>query len=43
MPRSKATKQTRLPPADGIGAFAGPAFDAEDITGHLKFWAIKGR
>jgi NitT/TauT family transport system ATP-binding protein len=28
-------------PADGIGAFAGPAFDAEDITGHLNFWAVK--
>jgi NitT/TauT family transport system ATP-binding protein len=30
-------------PADSIGAFAGPAFDAEDITGHLNFWAIKPR
>jgi two-component system, oxyanion-binding sensor len=29
--------------ADGIGAFAGPAFDAEDITGHLNFWAIAQR
>jgi two-component system, oxyanion-binding sensor len=30
-------------PADGIGAFAGPTFDAEDITGHLNFWAKKQR
>jgi len=30
-------------PADGIGAFTGPAFDAEDITGHLNFWAMKQR
>jgi len=31
------------PPADGIGAFAGLAFDAEDITSHLNSWAIKQR
>src|SRR4029450_13515296 len=30
-------------PTDGIGAFAGPAFDAEDITGHLNSWAMKQR
>jgi two-component system, oxyanion-binding sensor len=30
-------------PADGIGAFAGPAFHAEDITAHLNFWAMKQR
>jgi two-component system, oxyanion-binding sensor len=30
-------------PPDGIGAFAGPAFDAEDITSHLNSWAIKHR
>jgi len=30
-------------PADRIGAFAGPPFDAEDISGHLKFWAMKQR
>jgi ABC-type nitrate/sulfonate/bicarbonate transport system substrate-binding protein len=30
-------------PVDGIGGFAGPAFDAEDITAHLKFWAPKQR
>jgi two-component system, oxyanion-binding sensor len=29
--------------ADGIGAFAGPPFDAEDITAHLNFWAMKPR
>jgi two-component system, oxyanion-binding sensor len=29
--------------ADGIGAFAGPPFDAEDVTAHLKFWAMKQR
>jgi NitT/TauT family transport system ATP-binding protein len=30
-------------PVDGIGGFAGPAFDAEDITAHLNFWALKQR
>jgi ABC-type nitrate/sulfonate/bicarbonate transport system substrate-binding protein len=28
-------------PADGIGAFAGPAFDPKDIADHLAAWAIK--
>jgi NitT/TauT family transport system ATP-binding protein len=28
-------------PADGIGAFAGPAFDADDIAGHLSAWSIR--
>lgn len=28
-------------PADGIGAFAGPAFDADDIPGHLAAWPIR--
>jgi NitT/TauT family transport system ATP-binding protein len=28
-------------PADGIGAFTGPAFDSEDIVGHLSAWSIK--
>jgi hypothetical protein len=28
-------------PADGIGAFAGPAFDANDIVGHLSACSIK--
>jgi two-component system, oxyanion-binding sensor len=28
-------------PADGIGAFAGPAFDADDVAGHLRAWAFK--
>jgi len=26
-------------PADGIGAFAGPAFDADNISGYLGAWA----
>jgi NitT/TauT family transport system ATP-binding protein len=28
-------------PADGIGAFTGPAFTLDDIAGHLGAWAIK--
>jgi ABC-type nitrate/sulfonate/bicarbonate transport system substrate-binding protein len=28
-------------PDDGIGAFAGPSFDANDIAGHLKAWKTK--
>ena len=28
-------------PADHIGAFAGPAFDANDIAAHLAAWTIK--
>lgn len=28
-------------PGDGIGAFAGPAFDPEDIAGHLAPWKIR--
>jgi two-component system, oxyanion-binding sensor len=28
-------------PEDGIGAFAGPAFDANDVAGHLAAWDIK--
>jgi ABC-type nitrate/sulfonate/bicarbonate transport system substrate-binding protein len=28
-------------PADGIGAFAGPAFDPNDIEGHLSAWHIR--
>jgi two-component system, oxyanion-binding sensor len=28
-------------PADGIGAFAGPAFDADDVIAHLRAWAPK--
>jgi two-component system, oxyanion-binding sensor len=28
-------------PDDGIGAFAGPPFDANDIAGHLKAWKTK--
>ena len=30
-------------PADGIGAFAGPAFDPDDIEAHLAAWTIKHR
>jgi NitT/TauT family transport system ATP-binding protein len=25
-------------PADGVGAFAGPPFDPDDIAGHLSAW-----
>jgi ABC-type nitrate/sulfonate/bicarbonate transport system substrate-binding protein len=28
-------------PADGIGAFAGPAFDASDIAAHVRSWKIR--
>jgi NitT/TauT family transport system ATP-binding protein len=28
-------------PSDGIGAFAGPAFDPDDIAGHLAAWRIR--
>jgi ABC-type nitrate/sulfonate/bicarbonate transport system substrate-binding protein len=28
-------------PADGIGAFTGPAFDPNDIEGHLSAWKIR--
>jgi NitT/TauT family transport system ATP-binding protein len=28
-------------PADGIGAFAGPAFDPDDIEAHLAAFDIK--
>jgi NitT/TauT family transport system ATP-binding protein len=28
-------------PADGVGAFAGPKFDANDIAAHLAPWKIK--
>jgi ABC-type nitrate/sulfonate/bicarbonate transport system substrate-binding protein len=28
-------------PGDGIGAFTGPAFDPDDIEGHLSAWTIK--
>lgn len=34
----------RLPvgePADGIGAFAGPAFDSKDIDAHLASWMAR--
>jgi ABC-type nitrate/sulfonate/bicarbonate transport system substrate-binding protein len=28
-------------PADGIGAFTGPAFDPNDIPGHLSAWSVR--
>jgi NitT/TauT family transport system ATP-binding protein len=28
-------------PADGIGAFAGPAFDPNGIAAHLANWKIR--
>jgi NitT/TauT family transport system ATP-binding protein len=28
-------------PADGVGAFVGPAFDANDIRAHLSLWKIR--
>jgi NitT/TauT family transport system ATP-binding protein len=36
-------EQDRAPPApaDGIGAFAGPPFDPNDIEAHLAAWKIK--
>jgi two-component system, oxyanion-binding sensor len=30
-------------PGDGIGAFAGPAFDADDIAAHLAVWDVPRR
>ncbi len=30
-------------PADGVGAFAGPAFSPKDVAGYLRTWAIPGR
>ena len=29
--------------SDGLGAFAGPSFDADDIAGHLAAWGIGTR
>ena len=28
-------------PADGVGAFVGPAFDPNDLRGHLSLWKIR--
>jgi NitT/TauT family transport system ATP-binding protein len=28
-------------PADGIGAFTGPAFDPNDLAAHLAAWKIR--
>jgi ABC-type nitrate/sulfonate/bicarbonate transport system substrate-binding protein len=40
-----ADGESRVPsphaPFDGIGAFSGPAFDADDIEAHLAAWEIK--
>jgi NitT/TauT family transport system ATP-binding protein len=36
-----ATAPSPGEPADGIGAFAGPAFDPDDIEAHLAAWSIK--
>lgn len=33
--------QSPSEPADGIGAFTGPAFNADDIAGHLSSWSIR--
>ena len=30
-------------PADHIGAFAGPAFDPNDIAAHLAAWQVRRR
>jgi NitT/TauT family transport system ATP-binding protein len=30
-------------PADGIGAFAGPPFDPNDIAAHLAAWQVRRR
>ncbi len=30
-------------PADQIGAFAGPAFDPDDIAAHLEAWTVRRR
>ena len=35
--KSQATPAGNLPP-DGIGCFAGPAFDPADVQGHLAAW-----
>ena len=42
MRRSAAPRRPHAgEPADGIGAFAGPAFDPDDIAAHLAAWKIK--
>jgi NitT/TauT family transport system ATP-binding protein len=40
-----ALRSMTAPPAveDGIGAFAGPAFDSTDVPGHLAAWSIGAR
>jgi NitT/TauT family transport system ATP-binding protein len=36
-------ERTPAVPADGLGAFAGPAFNATDIAAHLSVWAAEPR
>jgi hypothetical protein len=40
---SRSDETDRLPgePADGIGTFAGPAFDPHDVAADLTVWTIK--
>jgi NitT/TauT family transport system ATP-binding protein len=40
-----ALRSITAPPTveDGIGAFAGPTFDAADVPGHLAAWSIGAR
>jgi two-component system, oxyanion-binding sensor len=42
---ASATPETLPPgePADGIGAFAGPPFDPNDIAAHLAAWQVRHR
>jgi NitT/TauT family transport system ATP-binding protein len=37
------TDAPRTERASGIGAFAGPRFDPDDIEAHLAAWTIKRR
>jgi NitT/TauT family transport system ATP-binding protein len=37
----KPAARSAAEPADGIGAFAGPPFDPDDIEAHLAAWTIK--
>jgi two-component system, oxyanion-binding sensor len=38
---STAPSPAPASPADGIGAFTGPAFDPDDVEAHLSAWTIK--
>jgi NitT/TauT family transport system ATP-binding protein len=33
--------QSPSEPTDGIGAFTGPAFNADDIAAHLSSWSVR--